>query len=79
MTQGRTPTNISHRWTKIDVMRMEWGVRCWSWRPKSSSSSSWKNEEIGSSKPVKMCEINSTNSPTRRSLRGTECRIKNTD
>jgi len=71
MTQGRTPTNISHKWTKIDVRRIEWGVRCWSWRPKSSSSSR-KNEEIGSPKPVEMCEINNTNSPARRSLRGTE-------
>src|SRR6185437_12443388 len=41
------------------------------WRPKSYSSNR-KNEEIGSTKPVEMCEINSTNSPARRSPRGTE-------
>ena len=27
-TQGRTPTNISHRCTKMAVGRMECGVRC---------------------------------------------------
>jgi hypothetical protein len=26
--QGATPTNISHRWAKIDAWRMEWRVRC---------------------------------------------------
>ena len=46
-------------------------MRCRSWRPKSSISSR-RNEEIGSPTPMEMCETNSTNSPVRRSRRGTE-------
>ena len=41
-------------------------------KTKQGSFSSRKNEEIGSPRPVEMCEINSTNSPARRSPRGIE-------
>jgi hypothetical protein len=32
-TDGRTPTNISQRWTKITTYVMELGERCCSWSP----------------------------------------------
>jgi hypothetical protein len=60
-TQGRTPTNISMKWTNTDTRRMEWGVRCCSRSPNSSRSK--RKEEIGGASLQEIYELKRMNSP----------------